>query len=492
MQRNGQVPNPQQVVAAGGVQQARPGSSGVSQMPNAQGQMVGQAQPMPTGNGQPQLSQQQQAAMAARNGHLAVQQTGGQPNGVPQVQMQANMRGGAAQGQGPLSATEILQRGSGHNPYTKETQMRYQQYQMQQQQQQHGNHSSPAPGQGANIAANNQMHNNAAATAAMRSAAGMQNGNVNSLQQNHAGHYGNNNNANPATSPMPPPSTPASQPQQLSSGHVPAITQLKHNLQAQHPQATPQQIDQMAGEQMRKHLQAAQARQNALNAASGSHGVISNGNVHANNTNGGANANYAQQNQAAYQHNQGMTPAHNNQHAQYNANNNPNNHQGQGQAINTAAFNNNNGTANANVNAAANASSPQTAQYSALMRQRLMQQQSQIQQTQNGTANVSPNMQHASPKMVHVSPNMAHVVPNMGGGGGVPIAGAGTNNNLSPMHNGQQQQGQRPPSRSATPQMVRLPSNGPGGSVGGMQSPALQQAQLQQQQGSPRPAAVRQ
>ena len=69
---------------------------------------------------------------------------------------------------------------------------------------------------------------------------------------------------------MPPPNS--SQPKQLSSGHIPAINAIKHSLQAAHPQASQHQIDQMANEQMKRHFQTTQARQNAVNAVAGAYG----------------------------------------------------------------------------------------------------------------------------------------------------------------------------------------------------------------------------
>ena len=291
-------------------------------------------------------------------------------------------------------------------------------------QNQHANRGSPGVGQGGMV--NGQMQNNAAMLAAMQNASNMPNGaggNVNATPQNHGAHYANhtNMNANASASPMPPPSTPVSQPQQLSSGHVPAITQLKHNLQAQNPHASPQQIDQLVNGEMRKHLHAQQARQNAVNAAAGNHAVMP----------GNSNGNY-NQNQVAFQQNNVQTPTQSGS-AQYN---------NQGQAPNMTNATN---------------TSPQQAQYSAMMRQRLMQQQAQMQPAV-GNAGGSPTLQQLSPSTMHASPNMAQVVPNM-----------------APMNG----QSGRPPSRSATPQMARLPSNS------GMTSPGLPQ-------GSPRSTMVRQ
>ena len=155
----------------------------------------------------------------------------------------------------------------------------------------------------------------------------------------------------------------------------------------------------MVSDQMKRHMQAQQARQNALNAASGSHTIIP------------GNSNNYTQNHAAFQQN----AVNNQNHANY----------GQHQP---------------NMNS--NNSSPQAQQqYSAMMRQRLMAQQAQL-STPNVTGNGSPHMQQATPNVMHVSPNMQNAVPNMNG----------INMNAN-------QQPQRPSSGSGTPQMVRVPSS---------------------------------
>lgn len=395
MQRNGQITNQQALLAA---QQQRQGSGQMQQTANAQVAGVGHTQ------GQVSGQQQQHHAgvpVQSRNGQLGVPQMGMQGN-VPQAQMQANMRSN----------------GTGHNQMSQEqiqrmamqAQLKGNQMQNVQQMKQYQQQLMNA---GANLNMNGMMNgqmsnNQAAMLAALQS---NQNG-VGNMQ-----HLGGqmNTNGNASVSPnMPPPN--GSQPKQLSSGHIPAIAQIKHSLQAAHPQATPQQIEQMANEQMKRHIQTTQARQNAVNAASGNYG----------------------NNQMAFQ--------------QQNTN---------GQQAN--GFNNMNGP------------SPSAQQYSQLMRARLLQQQQQTQQQQsqqqiqgqgqNIRASASPLTQQASPANMHSSPVTQHAIPNMPNG-----------MNLNVGVNGQQ----RPPSRNATPQMARIPSNG-----GMVSSPGMAQ-------GSPRPQMVKQ
>jgi len=455
LQRSGQYPNAQAAMAAAAAQMQQQQRAGVSNTQQAQqvAQMQGVNHAQANAGGQHNAQAHQQAMQAPRTGHPPVPQMGMQGN-IPQAQMQPNMR--VANGSNQVSA-ESMQRMAMQSQF-KNPQMQNQQYPMQQQQQQQQQHLSQqqqqqpprvSPGgnqQGPNGMMNGQMHNNQN-QAMMAQMQGGHNGQGNAVpmqaqqqaQQHHAQHHPNQvNNNNASASPMPPPANPtAQQPQGLSSGHVPAISQIKHNLQAQNPSMSSTQIDTLANEQIKRQVQAAQARQNAINAASGSHGVIS-----------GANS-YAP-NQTAYQQNQGSSNAHHN----YNA---P-----------TSNFNNNNNNNN-NSNTAA---SPQTQQhqtqqqqYSQSVRQQLLRQQHAAMPSPSMAANVSPQIQRASPNMIHVSPNMQQAVPNM---------------------NGMNVNGQRPPSRSATPQMVRVPSSG------GLTSPGVQQQQQQQQQpqGSPKTAGM--
>lgn len=115
--------------------------------------------------------------------------------------------------------------------------------------------------------------------------------------------------------------------------------------------------------------------------------------------------------------------------------------------------------ANSPVNGV-NQSPSANVQYSAAMRQQLIQQrQNQIQSAAIQAANGSPRPPQASPNLAHASPNMAQAVPNMNG----------------------------VVNRTPTPQMARMnSSNGQPGQVP-LQSPGLSQ-------GSPRavPAGVAQ
>ncbi|KAF2149769.1 hypothetical protein K461DRAFT_296195 [Myriangium duriaei CBS 260.36] len=406
MQRAGQHPNQQALLAA--QQQQRQGNPQLAQAQNAQMQGANHSQGQMGSQGQHHHGG---VPMQNRNSQLGVPQMGMQGN-VPQAQMQASMRSNSA---GPNQMSQDQIQRMAMQAQLKGNQMQNMQQMKQYQQQM----ISPGGNNSMNGMMNGQLNNNQAAMlAAMQS---NQNG-MNNMQ-----HHGGQMGANGTSPHMPPPNT--SQPGKLSSGLVPAINQIKHSLQAAHPQATPQQIEQMANEQMKRHIQTTQARQNAVNAASGNYSNNSNQVAFQQNTNGS--------------HGQQV------------------NHGGQ---MNN--FNNMNGTS--------------SAQYSQMMRQRLMQQQQQQQQQQQSsqqqqvqgqgqnlaTASASPRPQQASPANMHVSPAMQHAVPNMN---------SGMNMNMGANLNGQQ----RPPSRNTTPGMVRIPSSG------GMVSPGIAQ-------GSPRPQMVKQ
>lgn len=58
------------------------------------------------------------------------------------------------------------------------------------------------------------------------------------------------------------------QPQPLSSGHVPAVAQISHQIQTQNPQLTPDQVRQLTADRLKNHMYQ-QQRQNALNSAAG-------------------------------------------------------------------------------------------------------------------------------------------------------------------------------------------------------------------------------
>lgn len=326
-----------------------------------------------------------------------------------------------------------------------------QQYQM-------NNRVSPANSQGINHLGNqvsnsqgiNHLGNNQAPNGQGINA-GMQGNNTphnvsgmggNQMQQGQNNHQGNSQG--PSASPhMPPPPNPQqsqqSHPQQLSSGHVPAIAQITHQIKSQNPSLSPEQVKAMTSEALKKNYYNQQARQNALNAASGINGAGPSAAPSNNNT-------PYNQNVAAFNQNSSLP---------HNTNNQYNSSPAPGPAHPAGVTN-----------------SPSQAQYSAMVRQRLLQQQSQALNA-SGAANGSPRMgqgqQHTSPNPQHASPNVAHAMPNMGAING---------------------QGQRPPSRSATPQMPRLNSSGSVGQVGqgGGQGNGLGQGQGQGGQGMGSPA----
>lgn len=66
---------------------------------------------------------------------------------------------------------------------------------------------------------------------------------------------------------MPPPPTPAGSPQQLPSGHIPAVIQIKNQLRARYPQMSEVDLTTFATEQLKHQSQSSgQMRQNAMNA----------------------------------------------------------------------------------------------------------------------------------------------------------------------------------------------------------------------------------
>ncbi|KAF2222341.1 hypothetical protein BDZ85DRAFT_319623 [Elsinoe ampelina] len=441
MQRAGQHPNQAAMAAA----QQRQGNAQMAQSQNgqvpnmmAQANMSGQARQI---NGMPGVPMQTQ------NGHLAVPNMGMQ-NGVPQAPMQSNMR---SPGGNMQMSQEAMTRMAMQSQIKNASQLSAQQMKQYQQQQL----LSPGGNQMMNgMGQNGQMSNNQAAMLAAMQQQQQQNSgqsNMNNMQ----GQSGQVNGGNASVSPhMPPPNQ--SQPKQLSSGHVPAITQIKHRLQSQNPNLTPQQIDQLAGEQMKQQFA---ARQNAVNAASGNYGNMNKQNMNA-----------YDQNQAAFMQNGQM------------------NGQMNGQNLNGQMNNFNNLQTNNVANGQNQASPSQQQQYSQMMRRQLMQQQQTNLTTPGMSSNGSPRVQHAgpahtqSPVNMHVSPVMQGVIPNMAGMNmnnvNMGMGQMNGMNGLSGMNGGGNQQ--RPSSRNAAPGMARIPSNG------GMASPGLPH------QGSPRAQMVKQ
>ena len=396
----------QQGMQNGAPNQQRPVSNSSNMPPGApQAQMQGNGQQQPNANGQ---VPPQQAGRPQQNPPMATR------NGhlaVPQVngqgiQSQAQMRMSNGQMPNPQDMQRFAQQARGGQQYPNGLPANGQQGYPQMQNAQ-GN--MPSPG---GMTAQQQMQNNQAMLANLQAQ-------MNNATHPHQGSQQVGTGMSPS---MPPPPTPAQnhpQAQQLSSGHVPAFLNIKAKIKAQYPHYTDDQITTVATEMLKSQSQSTNhARQSAMNAAAGING-------------GGVQ----QTNMSAYGHNQAA------------AFQNPNQMQ------------NGNYGGNVGVNGDG-ATSPQQ-HYATLMRQRQLQQMRMQQHSQ------SPNGTHASlsvgsPSMAHASPvngGMTPVSPNLQYNQMASVAG---------MSMGMQQQ-PRPPSRSssATPQMPRVGSSGPGG----MQSP---------------------
>lgn len=391
-----------------------------------QGNVQGQHPQQGNMNGQMQQPGRSQVPLSTRNGHLAVPHMNGQA--IPQAQMRPN---------GPMTAQD-MQRMAQANAQARSGQYTaQQQYAMQ-------NANMQSPG-GSGMTTQQQMQSNNAMLANLQQQ-------MNGTAHQASPHQSSNHQMSASPS-MPPPPTPHQQqqghPQQLSSGHVPALMSIKAQIRAKCPQYTDDQVSAVATEMLKTQSQSStQARQSAMNAAAGiGNGVAPQGH--------NANLQAYAHNQAAYQQNASQLA-----NGSYAVNGDIN---GQQQPHNASL-----------------SSSPQQ-QYASLMRQRAQAQAQQLQQVRhmqsspNGghaTLNGSPSMAQASPNMTPASPSMQYANPGM--------AGQMPSMNMQGMPSGQQ----RPPSRSATPQMQRLGSTGsvPGLNAGGVQSPGGHQMP----QGSPR------
>jgi chromatin modification-related protein VID21 len=399
-------------------------------MPQQHPQMQVNGQQVPIANGQVQGQQQGRPMQPInRNGHMAVPNTNGQ--GIPQAQMQR------------VAPHPNMQQMQHANNQARNPQFSAQQFQLA-----NGNMGSPGPG----MTNQQQLQNNQALLAAAFTAQQQQNG-VNGGPMQAMNGVGPQKVASPS---MPPPPTPQGVPQQLSSGHVPAINAIKTQLRAANPNMSQEQLDLQAMQQLKtQHQSMTQARQNAMNAAAG----------------------------LQSQPNAGMQQPPQQQQA-YNQNGYQGNRQIANGAMAAGMYVNGDGNAQQQPNLAPtnNQASPpqhnQQAYAQKMMRMQQMQMQMQQSPNQNhaNLNNGSPAVSHASPNMTPASPSMQFNNMNqMGGMNGQMAPAAGMN--------GQQ----RPNSRSNTPQMQRLGSSGNGPVQGmnvngsnGMQSPG---AQLQ---GSPR------
>jgi chromatin modification-related protein VID21 len=489
-QRNAQMLRAQQGIPNPAPAQQRPQTA---QQPSG-GQTPGQ-QPS-AANGQ--MNNQQRPPVPMRNGHLAVPHLNAQ--GVPQAHMR--------QGQ-PPAQTPNMQRMAHANNQGQPVQYPSQQYPMP-----NGNMASP----GVNgVTTSQQLASNQALLAAFQAQNQQQSGQgqqtPQQTPQQHAhlqtpngtphsqGTQANNQQQMSASPSMPPPPTPAGLPQQLSSGHVPAVIQIKNQLRARYPQMSEAELTNFATEQLKHQSQSSgQMRQNAMNAAAG----ISNPQQQP----AANNAPAYNHNQSAYQANGALGNGTNG----YTGNNEqgtpnqqqqqqlpqqqpPQQHVQQQQQQQQVAP-----QQNANMAAGGTAANNQH-NYAQLMRQRQMQQmrlqqppqqQQQQQSPQAQTQHQSPSTPHAqlsnggSPHIPHASPHTTAASPHV------------TSANASPsMHMAQPSQvaGQaRPPSRSHTPQqppMQRLGSSGGVPGVG-MQSGGVQSPGGVVVHGSPRPQQTQQ
>lgn len=378
-------------------------------MPNGQNPQLQPSGPQQVNHQVSQNAQHANSAATQGNPQLAVSQLG-MRGGIPQAQMQPNMRSGAngtTHGTPDNMQQRVLE--------AQRLKMNGAQYQMAP-----PNRVSPGgihPLNGVMSNQSNQPLINGMPNPPSRTPG----------QQAQTG--------NIVASPhMPPPPTPTGQPQQpqqLSSGHIPAISHISHQIQSQNPQASPDKIKEMTNDHFRQlYAQQQQshqhARQSALSAAAGPHAI-----------NPTPNSSPAyNQNHAAFHQNNGNTP-----HATFNNNGN-----------------NNSGTPGGGAS---------SQQYSTLMRQRLLAQQSQMQQPNPGTPgqiNGSPRVPQASPAPVMTAPS-----PNM-----TPVP---TQQSMPPHAN----------NRTPTPQLTRVGSSqGASAASATSQPPTQQQTPSTMQHQSPR------
>ncbi|KAK7734476.1 hypothetical protein SLS57_000172 [Botryosphaeria dothidea] len=258
MARPGQLPHPGMPA---GLAQQRNGTpnSAHNQVPGQNGQL----HPNMGMQGRPHPGQGMQGNMP--NGGMP-----GMPMGIPQAQMQMNM-----QGQRPPHQAQDMRMAMQQRNLTQQQQ----QYLLQQQAQQMNRANSMSGGHmGGTNNTSNSMQNPAILAANMNGPKvnGTNNGNVNGMQ-----------GASASPRMTAPNSAAPQQPQALSSGHVPQITNLTHEIQLQHPNLSQAEASRIAGDRMNQKLQQ-NARQNALNAASGAAA-------------GGANAAAAQMSPSPYQ-----------------------------------------------------------------------------------------------------------------------------------------------------------------------------------------------
>ncbi|KAI8936008.1 hypothetical protein NX059_007510 [Plenodomus lindquistii] len=245
--------------------QAQPGmANGMNQMqrngtPGGNANMPAQmaniaAQQSQNGTSMAARSHQTQQGMQANfaNGNMGGMAMG--TPGVPQAQMQGNMQNAQRMGPPDPQMRMAMQRGHLQNANQQ------QQHQFQLQQQQINMASNLAQGMGINSMPNANMM----APVSNPGFNGNMNGNMNTSitgMANAAGSprmSGNNNMQQTPTRP-------------LSSGHMPQLIQYQHQVKAQHPDWTADQVTKVATDHLSRFL--AKQRAQAMNAAAGSSAV---------------------------------------------------------------------------------------------------------------------------------------------------------------------------------------------------------------------------
>ena len=226
--------------------------NGVSTVPQAQSQSTTAAStqntPAQTNNNMQSRIQAQNAAMqnGVPNGaNMAANMQMPSMQGVPQAQMQAGMMG-----QGRVNSPENMR-------------MMMQQRQLS---------AAAAQAQAMQLQHLSQPGNLANAHLTGGSPLGAQNAAYLAMQKQM---LQNGMNRMPSASPQMN-AAGTSGPQQLSSGHTPAIKQLSANIQAQNPQLSHDQVNRLAIQQLQGQMS---HRQNALNAAAGATVVGMGGNM---------------------------------------------------------------------------------------------------------------------------------------------------------------------------------------------------------------------
>ncbi|KZF24597.1 hypothetical protein L228DRAFT_245567 [Xylona heveae TC161] len=268
-QRPGQQPTAQQSLLNGAAPQARhatPGSANVNGVPGAplpaahvpQGVPAQpRAHPIPTmHNGLPNQAGAHIPPGMTPNPQLAAMK------GMPQATMQPGLPG---QQRMPAQMTPDNMRVLLEANRVQQEQQRYLQARQQQHfqaSQQH--HGQPGPAGSPNLANLNVANQSNPAVLAAMQAASNANGMRSPSHNNLHGPAGATNSPRLAQAY---PSQP-NQPQQLSSGMIPAVNSIAHQLKARHPQMSNEQIQKLASEQLAQQYQQRMAAQQqpALNA----------------------------------------------------------------------------------------------------------------------------------------------------------------------------------------------------------------------------------